>query len=32
MSGILWETDLGKALAKARAEDKYVCADFFNPN
>ncbi len=29
---ILWESDLGKALARARAEGKPVLLDFFNPH
>lgn len=28
---IQWETDLDKALARARKEDKTVLLDFFNP-
>jgi len=26
-----WETDLEKALSRARAEKKHVILDFFNP-
>jgi len=28
---IAWETDLGKALARAKAQKKPVLLDFFNP-
>ena len=28
---VAWETDLGKALGRARAEKKPVLIDFFNP-
>lgn len=28
---IQWETDLAKALTRARKEDKTVLIDFFNP-
>ena len=29
---IEWETDFDKALARAKAENKEVLLDFFNPN
>jgi hypothetical protein len=29
--GIVWESDLQKALTKAKAEKKPVLMDFFNP-
>ena len=28
---IAWETDIKKALSRAKAEKKYVMLDFFNP-
>jgi len=28
---IVWETDLKKALARARQEQKFVFVDFYNP-
>lgn len=28
---VIWESDLQKALAKAKAENKPVLMDFFNP-
>jgi len=28
---ITWETEMKKALAQARAQDKQVLLDFFNP-
>ena len=30
--GIQWETNFDEALARAKAEDKPVFLDFFNPN
>jgi hypothetical protein len=29
---ILWETDMTKAMARAKAENKPVLLDFFDPN
>jgi hypothetical protein len=29
--GIQWESDLNKALSRAKAEEKPVLMDFFNP-
>jgi hypothetical protein len=31
MGGIVWETDMQRALTKAQAEKKTVLLDFFNP-
>jgi len=28
---VVWETDMKKALSRAKAEKKYVMLDFFNP-
>lgn len=30
-SGIAWETELDKALSRAKSEDKEVLLDFYNP-
>ncbi len=31
MGGIVWETDMQRALTKAQTEKKVVLLDFFNP-
>lgn len=31
MAGINWETNMEKALARAKAESKPILLDFFNP-
>jgi len=28
---VIWETDMKKALARAKKENKYVLLDFYNP-
>ncbi len=30
-SQIQWETDMGKALVRAKSERKHLLVDFFNP-
>lgn len=28
---ILWETDMRKAMSRAKSENKFILLDFFNP-